>query len=132
MRNTGILVLLVMTLCACASLDERKRSVSFETAILQYEQSIRWGDFSAANRLRRPDVPAAITPTQPGEQIRITACETVQVTASSDGNETAVVMKITYYHDDGMTLKTLVDQQLWKYDTEHQAWYISSPPPVFR
>ena len=131
MRITGLLVLLVMTLGACTSLDDKKRDASFETAIYQYVQAMRWSDFSAANRLRKPDS-VAIPPVQAGEQIRVTACETVQVNASSDASEAAVAMKITYYQDDGMTLKTLIDQQLWKYDATQQAWYITSPPPVFK
>lgn len=132
MRNAGFLILLVLTLCACAALSDKQRKESFDSAISHYTKAIRWGDFAAANQFHRPEDPAAITPPAASRPVRVTACEPVQVTPSATGNESAVSVRITYYHDDGMMLKTLIDQQTWKYDPAEKTWYISSPPPVFK
>jgi hypothetical protein len=132
MRNAGFLIFLVLTLCACAALSEKQRDESFDTAISHYTKAIRWGDFAAANEFRRPEDPAIITPPPASEQIRVTACEPVQISPSASGNESAVTVRITYYRDDGMTLKTLIDQQSWEYAAAEKTWYITSPPPVFK
>ncbi len=133
MRNAAFLIFLVLTLCACAALSDKQRDESFNSAILRYTNAIRWGDHATASQFHRPDDPAAIiTPSPASEPIRVTACEPVQITPSDSGNESAVTVRITYYRDDGMTLKTLIDQQSWEYAATEKTWHITSPPPVFK
>jgi hypothetical protein len=113
---------------ACA-LSEKQRDESFQTAISHYTKAIRWGD-CCGQRFRRPEDPAIITPpppaNNPGHCLRAGAN-----LPSASGNESAVTVRITYYRDDGMTLKTLIDQQSWEYAAAEILVH-HFPPPMFK
>ena len=43
-----------------------------------------------------------------------------------------VAVRIRYYHDDTLSLGTLIDNQIWKYDADKKTWYITTPLPSFK
>jgi hypothetical protein len=131
MRNSGLLILLSLVLCACTALSANERSALLDYTTGHYEQAFRWGDTAAAGKFRRPGDPAAGASLTGGGQVKVTGCEIMQSTPSADGNAATVNVRISYYHEDAMMVKTLVDAQHWQYDAAQRAWYITSPPPKF-
>ena len=131
MRRIVILLLISTVLCACASLENRQRETTFDMATSTYGKAIRWSDFEAANKWRSTDEKQTAQPL-PAKDIRVTSYKTVRVTPTADGNEIALTVQITYYHNDVMTLKDVTDQQVWKYDADKQTWHITTALPKFK
>ena len=131
MRQLALLLLISMCLTACATLETRERESAFDEASNVYGKAIRWSDFETAEQLRRLDAEHTARP-RPADDIRVTSYKTVRMKPAADGNEIAVTVRITYYHDDAMTLKEITDQQLWKYNADEQSWHIATPLPEFK
>lgn len=133
MRTFFLVALTTLMLTACASIDSRKKSSTFDTAMFHYEKAIRWSEFGLADGMRRlPDGMHPAQSPQELEHIKITSYETLGTNSTDDGTEVRVTVRIVYYHDDSPKLNTLMDNQVWKYDADKQSWYITTPLPVFR
>jgi hypothetical protein len=130
MRNPVILALLVLVLGACSTLSEKQRSADLNSALFHYNEAIRWGDFAAAGKFRRPqDGPAG--PLRAGtDPVRVTASGIGQVDLAEDKRSADVTMAISYYRDSGLQVKTVTDRQHWVYDADRKAWFITTPVPV--
>ena len=133
MRAFSLLLLSSLLLSACAAVDDSKKSITLDKALWQYETAIRWVDFSSANSLRRSEGDTAYSP-DPAllKHIKVTSYEVLNTTTSADHAEVKMTVEIVYYHDERMKLATLTDKQIWKYDPEIKAWYITTPLPAFR
>lgn len=131
MRQIALLLLISTFLCACATMETRQRETTFDMATAVYGKAVRWSDFEAAEQLRRMDDKQTARPL-PANDIRVTSYKTVRASPNADGNEIALTVHITYYHDGVMTLKDVTDQQVWKYDADEQNWYITTALPEFK
>lgn len=133
MRTLFLATLTVLALSACTTIDSKKKSSTFETAMFQYSKAIRWNEFGLADSMRRlPDGQQPVQSAELLEHIRITSYETLGTNSIDDGSEIRVAVRIKYYHDDSMSLDTLIDNQVWKYDADKKTWYITTPLPAFR
>ncbi len=131
MRQIGLLLLISTVLCACASLEDKQRNSTFETDTAMYAKAIRWGELETAEQLRRLADPQPVQ-SPPADQARVTSYETLRAKPAGDGNTVTLTVRIMYYHTDGMTLKSVTDQQVWIYDADEQHWYITTPLPEFK
>ena len=133
MRTLLLLTMTVLALSACTTIDSKKKASTFETAMFRYSKAIRWGEFGLADSMRRlPEGQHPVQSTESLEHIRITSYETLSTGSLDDGAGVKVVVRIVFYHDDGVTLNTLTDNQVWEYDDDTRSWYITTPLPVFR
>ena len=133
MRTFLLVTMTILALSACATIDSKKKSATFETAVFRYSKAIRWSEFGLADGMRR--LPDQHYPTQSIEQlqhIKITSYETLSTSSLDDGSDVKVVVRIVYYHDDGMKLHTLLDNQVWEYDEDSYSWHITTPLPIFK
>jgi hypothetical protein len=126
-------VLLALSLCACAAVDDSKKTITYDKALWQYETAIRWVDFSTANSLRRLEDSSAYTP-DPNtlRNIKVTSYDIINKTVSEDHAEVRLTVEIVYYNDRSMKLATIIDNQVWKYDPAIKGWYITTPLPPFK
>lgn len=133
MRVFILFLLSSLLLSSCAAVDDSKKSITLDKALWQYETAIRWVDFSSANSLRRPEGDAGLSP-DPAllKHIKVTSYTVLNSTNSEDQAVVNITVEIVYYNDERMTLSTLTDHQIWKYDPEIKAWYITTPLPAFR
>lgn len=133
MRISSLFLLICLLLSACAAVDDSKKSITLDKALWQYETAIRWVDFSSANSLRRPENGTGYTP-DPAllKHIKVTSYDVQETATTEDHAEVQMKVEIIYYHDERMTLTTIIDEQTWKYDPEIKAWYITTPLPAFR
>lgn len=133
MQRFIALLLLTAFLGGCASMDERKKTVTLSMATRHYESAIRWGDYEAANAYRIQEGTDVLT-TNPErlKRFRVTSYETLNTVLNEDETEARIVAQISYYDEDRMTEVTLTDRQTWKYDAELGQWNLYSPLPAFR
>ena len=133
MHRLIALLLLAAFLSGCASMDERKKTVTLDRITRHYENAIRWGDYEAANTFRRQEGSVARTPDPAAlKRFRVTSYEYQSTTMNMDETEAWIVVKIGYYDEERMREVTLMDRQTWKYDTDLGQWYLVSPLPAFR
>jgi hypothetical protein len=122
----------MLSLAACTSLAERKRSVTLQDATFSYAVAMRWGDFQRADLYRRLDDPAHYSPPPEALQhIKITAYQVSESTVSAASDSAELDVVIDFYSDDSMTVTRLHDHQHWSYDADLGAWYITTPLPDF-
>ena len=132
MNRTITLLLSVILLQACAAVDNSKKSITLDQALYYYESAMRWADFSAANNLRRySGEPAPVTDPAKLKRIKVTGYDVVSTNPSEDESSVYITVKISYYDEDNLKVRSLTDNQVWQFDAVQKAWYISTPLPVF-
>ncbi|MGD8618155.1 MAG: hypothetical protein PVH54_03110 [Gammaproteobacteria bacterium] len=133
MNRIILLILTTILLHACAAVDDSKKSISLDKALYYYESAMRWGDFPAANSLRRHEgEPAPATDPAKLKRIKVTGYDIVSTNPSDDEATVYITVKISYYDEDNLKLMSLVDNQVWQFDDQQEIWYISTPLPVFK
>jgi hypothetical protein len=133
MQHVIALLLLAALLGGCASMDERKKTVTLSTATRHYESAIRWGDYETAEAFRIQEDAGAVTPDPESlKRFRVTSYETLSTLLNEDDTEALVVVQIRYYDEERMKEVTLTDRQTWKYDPELVQWFLYSPLPAFQ
>jgi PBP1b-binding outer membrane lipoprotein LpoB len=133
MHRLIALLLLAAFLGGCASMDERKKTVTLDRTTRHYENAIRWGDYEAANayRLQEDDGTPAPNP-ENLKRFRVTAYEILNTVLNEDETEARIVVQISYYDEERMKEVMLTNRQTWKYDAELELWYLDGPLPAFR
>jgi hypothetical protein len=133
MQRFIALLLLATFLGGCASMSERKKTVTLDTATRHYEYAIRWGDYATANAYRMQKGADDLT-TNPEslKRFRVTSYDTLNTVLNEDETEAQVVVQIKYYDEERMKEVTLTDRQTWEYNTDLGQWFLDSPLPAFR
>ncbi len=133
MNRIIALLLIAILLQACAAVDDSKKSIGLDKTLYYYESAMRWADFPAANSLRRYEGdPAPVTNPEKLGRIKITGYDIVSTNPSEDESAVYITVKISYYDEDNLKLRSLVDNQVWQFDENQKTWYISTPLPVFK
>jgi hypothetical protein len=133
MNRIIVLFLTAILLQACAAIDDSKKTISLDQSLYFYESAMRWADFKSANSLRRyTGDPAPATDPAKLRRIKVTGYEVLNTVPSDDETEVYVTARISYYDEDNLKVKSLTDNQVWQYDKQHNAWYVSTPLPVFK
>jgi len=131
MQRLIALLLLAAFLSGCASIDERKKSVTFDVTTRHYETAIRWADYATANAYRIQTGAPSPDP-ESLKHFRVTSYETVNTELNEDQTRATITVQIRYYDDERMTEQTLTDRQVWEYDSKLEQWFLDSPLPAFR
>ncbi|HAJ91794.1 MAG TPA: hypothetical protein DCO71_04105 [Gammaproteobacteria bacterium] len=126
-------ILLALTLSGCAAVDDSKKTITYDKALWKYETAIRWVDFGTANSFRRLEDNSAYSPDlEILQHIKVTSYNVVNKVRSNDHAEVRLAVEIVYYNDRSMKLITIIDKQIWKYDSAIKDWYITTPLPPFK
>lgn len=125
-------LLLALLLPACAAVKDSKRNITYDDASRHYENALRWGNYEAAEKFRRPAAGSPPLDLAALRRFKITAYETRGYAQSEDHNTIRSEVLIRYYDQDHMTEHTITDIQTWVYDPDEKNWYITSPMPDFR
>jgi len=125
-------LLLALLLPACAVIDDSKRTITYDNASRYYENALRWGEYEAAEMIRRPAGTPVPLNKAALERIKITGYEVMGSTPSADHNEIRTEVLIHYYNQEHMTEHSITDIQTWVYDPNAKSWFITSPLPAFR
>jgi len=131
MKSLFTVCLLATLLTGCATLDEKKKEQQFDDTMRVYEHAIRWGDFATAIAFQRLEQTAK-SQAVPSDSIRVTSYRQLNTQILANGEEARVSVNIDYYNSDTLKVVTVTDNQVWKFDPDEFAWYITTPLPPFR
>ncbi len=121
---------LALLLTGCAGLGGGERQANLELQMLAHEKAIRWGEFQRAEAYRKPGAPATDLSRYVG--VRVTGYEVQGMDFSADGNVLTQTVRIDYHFDDAVSVRRLLDRQVWEYEPESGRWYLTSGLPAFR
>ena len=133
MKRIITLLLGAILLQACAAVDDSKKTISLDKSLYYYESAMRWADFAAANSLRRYEgEPAPATDPARLKHIKITGYDVISTKPSDDESTVYITVKISYYDEDNLKLRSLTDNQVWNFDDTQKIWYITTALPEFK
>jgi len=131
-RTVGpmLLSLLLLLLSGCAT---DKRNDSLDRTMIAYANAVRWDGFEVAATFIDPKVREA----HPITDLDRARFKQVQVSDYDDGrgpiasgeNEVRQIVHISLTNVHTQSVRTIVDHQVWRYDTEKNKWWLESGLP---
>ena len=129
----GLLLLaLALSLPGCKKIEEKRQANDLEATLNSYESTLRWQSVVDAYAYRPPEEVARNGIPDGLDQIRIVSYQVKAAPAMLDDVTAAQTVEISYYHQDTQRVKSLLDRQLWNFDTEAKLWRLGSEIPEFR
>lgn len=128
--NRLFLLLLMIGLAGCSSIQERKRGIALDHTLSDYRTAMRWGHWESLLSFRDPEAPAV--PELDFDNIRITGYEIRRPPVEIEENKVIQVVQIRYVLRDRQRLRKLRERQEWRFDPENKRWTLFSPFPDFR
>jgi hypothetical protein len=121
-----------MLLAACATEKMRTKQTVLEETLIRYASTIRWGDVAQAQSFIDPKVLAEHPPTS----LELARFKQVQVTGYNEQppvpvgeNEVRQTVQISLVNIATQGARSVVDNQVWKYDAESKHWWLVSGIP---
>lgn len=128
-----LLSLGILLIVGCATLNEKKQLASLEETTEAYGLAIRWGYYKIADGYQKTeDNPDQTADLKDLKKIKITSYEPLSIKISDDRLSARQTVEIKYYNIDQLIENTIVDEQLWRYDTDDEKWYLHSGLPDFK
>ncbi len=123
---------IIFLLMGCATMETQQRMGLLESATRRYGEAVRWGHYEIAKGFKAPDADdEGASNSELPKTIKVTSYEPLNLSFSNDNFEARQTAEIRYYFINQMIEKTLIDTQVWKYDTEDERWYIHTSLPEF-
>lgn len=126
----AFVALVVLPLGGCAS---NQRSQLLSETLLAYANAIRWDGFQDARMYVDPKVRAAhpLTPLDIArfQQVRVSDYDEGEGPVPDGQNQVRQVVRIGLINRNTQTERTIVDQQLWRYDPKQKHWWLESGLP---
>lgn len=127
-----IAVLAVLLAAGCATVEKDKRAITLYKATTGYESAIRWGYFQNAFGYLHPDKRENQELPEHFQELRVVGYDAVQSPVVQPTKDKAVqIVNIGYLYEDRQVVKQLTDTQLWEWDEEDGAWWLTSGLPKF-
>lgn len=125
-------MLSILMLVACTSSPgnlEKSRSDALE----QYEALIRWSEWDGALNYIAPEYleenPITRLDLDRLRLFKVTAYTIRSTQVYDEGLTMTQAVEIRLFHKSQAVERAIIDQQLWRYDTERQAWLLHSGLP---
>ena len=136
MHKSLILLVIGMMLLSvssgCARLKAEEKALQLQDLTSAYRKAIRWSEFEIAKGyIRHRDGSGFDYDKEFHEGVQVTSMETIKRDVSIEDLEAIVTVKVSYYHLDHGSVKTINDIQLWWYDEETKRWYVDGNFPAF-
>jgi hypothetical protein len=109
---------------------ETRKANLLEATLSGYASALRWGYYESAFSVRDPE--CAVEPVPDMRSVRLTGYEVTQPPVMTDEATAVQVVRIDYVLEDEQRVRTLLDQQRWRYDEEKKTWWLTTPLPRFR
>ena len=98
-----------------------------------YEQAIRWSEFDFAMVFLKPSERIANPPDESFyKRIKVTDYKMKKNALSEDETQAIQIVEISYYKIDNVVVKSILDHQVWEWDTKKNRWYLKSGFPAFK
>ena len=136
MRNTKAYACLAVTVMlmtsGCASMKINRETLNDN--VQGYHQLIRWQEVSGAVAFVSEPMQATYLDKVTGlNRVKIIDYRIKSVDFSKEQKKATVIVEYDYHLKSGVTIKTIVDTQIWEYlDTaEPVGWRLTTYPPAF-
>ena len=128
-----ILSIFILIVTGCATMNEREMLKSLEAVTDKYENSIRWGNYEAANSFieKSEESKHNTLDFKRLRKIKVSLYSVRNRDVEKEELRAMQVVEIRYYHIDYMIEKVLIDKQLWEYDASEEKWHLKSGFPDF-
>jgi hypothetical protein len=125
--------LFALAACAgCAAMSAQSESRSLDTTLVAYANVVRWGDMSQAIPFLDPEWlkqhPLTHLDLERYKQIHV-AAYTEQPPVPAGPHEVRQVVQIDLVNVNTQTSRSIVDNQLWRYDEKDKHWRLMSGLP---
>lgn len=128
---SGSLVLLA--LLGCNPVKQDHLTDTLQKATSGYQNALRWGYFENAYGYLHPKQRTQALTAETFKGLRLTSYDVIQPPVMDARAEMALqVVVIDYLYDDRQVVKSLKDQQRWRYDAAQKTWWLESGLPPFK
>ena len=132
MRRIGILALIALAALLAACIPSKKEK-DLDSRLLQYEQMIRWSQWDGAASFIAPEyLEENPISNLDMERLRLFRVSNYTIRSASplgDGSEFTQVVQISMFNRHQAVERQIIDQQLWRWDEETEAWMLHSGLP---
>lgn len=129
-RTLGLPLLLL--LMGCASISAFNKLDVFEEVHRAYRLALRGGDFKAAALVLDPAFQTDTIDYDQYKNFKVSRYKTIKSKSSDGGYEIRQEVEIQYYHLKSPVVKTLLDNQVWRYQYEQKNWLLQTGLPKFK
>lgn len=127
-----ILIILLIGLDGCRTLDKKRAEKSLESTLRSYEITIRWGELTEAYSFLKAEIAIDNAIPEGLDNVRVTKYEVVQPAVNIDENTVVQTANIEYLFRDRQVVRSLNDRQVWELDKESNKWYRINPIAEFK
>ena len=125
--------MLSLFILGCATIKEFGKMDKFAETSKAYEHAIRWSDFDFAVSFLDP---SKEKPDLLGESIvkniKVTDYRIRKTVISQDESQVVLIVQVSYYRTDNVVVNTIMDHQLWEWDSENSHWFLKTGFPQFK
>lgn len=129
----GWMVIVVMALAACAT--GSKQMNALDRAQYDWSAAIRWNDFEGAWNLVDPEYrqqhPMSALEFERYKQVQVSGYSDLASQVAPDGQSARREIQINVINKHTMTERGIRYTEVWRYDAEARAWWITSGLPDF-
>jgi hypothetical protein len=132
-RTLIVAALLTGLIIGCSTLKIKDPMKAFDEANRAYRQAVSWSEYVvAATFLKKEDKEKVQEQIEHLNQFKVTAYELRTLTVVEADVRVRQVVKISYFKNDDLVVKSMADEQLWEYDPELGAWQLLTGLPKFK
>jgi hypothetical protein len=132
-RKIVVVALLLGFIIGCSSLKIRDPLKAFDKANRAYRHAVSWSEYVvAAIFLKDDDKEKVEEQIEHLNKFKVTAYEIRTLTVVEEDIRVRQVVKISYFRNDDLVVKSMADDQLWEYDPELHTWQLLTGLPKFK
>jgi hypothetical protein len=132
-RKIVVVALLIGFIIGCSSLKIRDPLKAFDKANRAYRHAVSWSEYVvAATFLKDDDKEKVEEQIEHLNKFKVTAYEIRTLTVVEEDVRVRQVVKISYFKNDDLVVKSMADDQLWEYDPELHTWQLLTGLPKFK
>lgn len=129
-RTTIAAVLLMGLFFGCSTLKINDPMKAFDQANRAYRQAVSWSEYDvAATFVKKEDGAKMEEQIEHLNRFKVTAYELRSLTVLKDDSRVRQVVKISYFKNDDLVVKSMADDQLWEYDPKLGVWQLLTGLP---
>ena len=123
---------MIGTSVGCSSLPVMDRMEAFDEASRAYGKAISWSEYNiAAAFLKADNEDSVAAEIEHLKNFKVTAYEPRLMTVLENENRIRQVVKISYFKNNHLVVKSVRDDQLWEYNPPMRSWFLRSGLPKF-
>src|SRR5512141_2341031 len=125
-----IFSMMFFALCAgCSAMSTQSESRALETTLVAYANAVRWGDFEQAlafvDKATLKEHPLSAIDMERYKQVKV-AAYTERPPVPAGPHEVRQIVQISLVNINTQTERSIVDNQLWRYDEPTKHWHLIS------